>query len=108
MVLIVSQSWYPASQAAKAGKTYLEGLKKFPEDRSLSKPIIRAAIKMTPEGIHNISIVSVKEGKFKEAMDLIIKGALFFSEEIEGYKSTIDTYYDLVEAMPFVGLKAPE
>ncbi|MFW9941256.1 MAG: hypothetical protein ACFFFT_09455 [Candidatus Thorarchaeota archaeon] len=108
MVLIVSQTWYPATQAEKAGKAYLEALQKYPEDRSIAIPIIRAAVKMTKKGIHSISITSVKEGKFKEAMDLAINVSLFLSERVESYKSTIDTYYDLVEAMPFVGLKAPE
>jgi hypothetical protein len=75
---------------------------------SIAKPIIRAAVKMTKKGIHSISISSVQKGKFKEAMDLAINGSLFLSQQIEGYKVTIDTYYDLVEAMPFVGLKAPE
>jgi len=108
MVLIVGQSWYPATQAEKAGQAFLDALKKYPEDRSLGKPLVRAAVKMTEKGIHVISISSVKEGKFKEAMDYAINVALMNSKAIEGYKSTIDTYYDLAEAMPFVGLKAPE
>ncbi len=108
MVLIVAQSWYPASQAEKAGKSYLEALKKYPEDRSLGKPLVRAAVKMTKEGIHTIQIFSVKEGKIKEAMDQTINVALMSSKAIEEYKSSIDIFYDLAEAMPFVGLKAPE
>ncbi len=108
MVLIVTQSWYPASQAEKAGKLFLEAMKKYPDDRSLGKPIIRAAVKMTKEGIHSIAISSVKEGKFKEANDIAINVSLMFAKGIERYKSSIDTYYDLAEAMPFVGLKAPE
>ncbi|KKK62029.1 hypothetical protein LCGC14_3008420 [marine sediment metagenome] len=108
MVLIVAQSWYPLSQAGKAGKAYLEALKKYPEDLSLGKPILRSAVKISKEGIHTIAISSVKEGKFKEAMDYVIKVSLMNAESIEGLKTTIDTYYDLVEAMPFVGLKAPE
>ncbi len=108
MVLIVAQSWYPATQAEKAGQAYLDGMKKYPEDRSLGKPIVRAAVKMTKEGIHAIAISSVKEGKVKEAMDNAINLTLMNSKAIEGYKSSIDVYYDLAEAMPFVGLSAPE
>ena len=108
MVLIVAQSWYPTSQAEKAGKAYLDVLKKYPEDLSLGKPILRAAVKLTKKGIHTIAISSVKEGKFKEAMDYAIKVSLMNAKAINGLKTTIDTYYDLVEAMPFVGLKAPE
>lgn len=107
LVLIVTQSWYPASEAEKAGKLYLDVMKKYPDDRSLGKPILRAAVKLTDEGIHNISVYSVKEGKFKQSMDLAINRMLAFGK-IEGIKMTIDTYYDLTEAMPFVGLSAPE
>ncbi|MFW9824723.1 MAG: hypothetical protein ACFFE4_17405 [Candidatus Thorarchaeota archaeon] len=108
MVLIVSQTWYPASESEKAGKTYLELLKKYPEDHSITKPILRAALKVTKEGIHAISVGAVQEGKFKEAMDMAVNAMLFNSERIEGIKTTIDVYYDLVEAMPFVGLAAPQ
>jgi len=108
MVLIVTQTWYPASQAEKAGKVYLEAMKKFPDDRALGKPILRSAIKITKEGLHGIAVFSVKEGKIKEAMDLAVNRLLMFSNAIEGLKMSMDTYYDLVEAMPFVGLAAPE
>jgi hypothetical protein len=108
MVLIVSQSWYPASQAEKSGKNYLDVLKKYPEDRTLGKPLVRAAVKMTENGIHTIAISSVKEGKVKEVMDQAVNVALMSSKAIEGLKTSIDIYYDLAEAMPFVGLKAPE
>jgi len=107
MVLLVSQTWYPASQAEKAGKVYLEAMKKYPDDRALGKPILRSGIKLEKEGIHGIAVFSVKEGKFKEAMDLAVNRMLILGE-IEGIKMSIDTYYDLTEAMPFVGLKAPE
>lgn len=108
MVLLVTQTWYPASQAEKAGKVYLEAMKKYPDDRALGKPILRSGIKMEKEGIHSIGIFSVKEGKFKEAMDLTVNRMLIFGKEIEGIRMSIDTYYDLTEAMPFVGLAAPE
>jgi len=107
MVLLVSQTWYPASQAEKAGKVYLEAMKKYPDDRALGKPILRSGIKLEKEGIHGIAVFSVKEGKFKEAMDLVVNRMLILGE-IEGIRMSIDTYYDLTEAMPFVGLKAPE
>ena len=107
MVLIVTQTWYPASQGENAGKVYLEAMKKFPDDRSLGKPILRSAVKITEKGLHGIAVNSVKEGKIKEAMDLAVNRLLMFSNAIEGLKMSMDIYYDLVEAMPFVGLAAP-
>jgi len=107
MVLLVTQTWYPPSQTEKAGKVYLEAMKKYPEDRALGKPILRSGIKLEKEGIHGIAVFSVKEGKFKEAMDLAVN-RMFILGEIEGMRMSIDTYYDLTEAMPFVGLSAPQ
>lgn len=108
MVLIVSQTWYPASESEKAGKIFLEAMSKFPDDRTLSKPILRSAVKLAKEGLHGISIYSVKEGKVKEAMDLAVNRSLMFADAIEGLKISLDIYYDLTESMPFIGLKAPE
>ncbi|UCD02211.1 MAG: hypothetical protein JSV23_04115 [Promethearchaeota archaeon] len=108
MVLLVSQTWYPASESEKAGKIYLEALKKFPDDRTIAKPILRSGVKMEKEGIHGIAIYSVKEGKFKEAMDLAVNRMLIIGKEIKDVKMSIDTYYDITEALPFVGLTAPE
>ena len=108
MVLLVSQTWYPASEVDKGGKVYLEAMKKFPDDRTLGKPILRSAVKIEKEGVHGIAIFSVKEGKFKAAMDLVVNRMLLFGKEIKGIKMALDTYYDLAEALPFVGLSAPE
>ena len=92
MILLVSQTWYPASEAEKAGKVYLEALKKYPEDRTLSKAILRSGVKIEKDGIHAISIYSTKEGKFKEAMDLAINRMLILGKEIKDIKMSIDTY----------------
>jgi hypothetical protein len=108
MVLLISQTWYPASQAEKAGKAYLEALQKYPDDRTIGKPILRSGVKIEKEGIHGISVYSVNEGKFKKAMDLAVNRMLILGNAIEGIRMSIDTYYDLTEALPFVGLKAPE
>jgi hypothetical protein len=108
MVLIVTQTWYPVSQAENAGKAYIEAMKKFPSDRSLTKPILQSAVKIEKGGIHAIAISSVKEEKVKEAMDLIVKRLLILAKGIEGLRTSMDTYYDLTEAMPLVGLSAPE
>ena len=108
MVLIVTQTWYPVSQAENAGKAYLEAMKKYPVDRSLTKPIVQSAVKIEKDGIHGIAISSVKEGKVKEAMDLITKRLLIMAKGIENLRTSMDVYYDLAEAMPIVGLTAPE
>jgi hypothetical protein len=108
MVLIVTQTWYLVSQAENVAKAYLEAMKKYPVDRSLAKPIVQSAVKIEKEGIHAIAISSVKEGKVKEAMDLITKRLLILAKGVESLRTSMDVYYDLAEAMPLIGLKAPE
>ena len=108
MVLIVTQTWYPVSQAENAGKAYLEALKKIPLDRSVSKPILKSGVKVEKNGIHGIAISSVKESKVKEAMDIAVKRLIIMAKGIEGMKTSVDVYYDVAEALPIVGLSAPE
>ena len=107
MVLIVTENWWPANKSAELGKLYLETVKKYPDDRSISKPIVRGAFWAIKEGMHSFTIYSIKPGKVKEAMDHLTNQELMLSS-IEGYKYQMNIAYDLVEAMPLVGLKAPE
>ena len=103
---MVTENWWPAGKGAEVGKVYLEAMKKFPDDKSIEKPIIRAAFWAEKEGMHAVSISSIKPGKVKEAMDLATNRLLMLSS-IEGYVYIIHIAYDLPEAMPLVGLAAP-
>ena len=103
---MVSESWWPAGKGAEVGKVYLEAMKKFPDDKSIEKPIIRAAIWAEKEGMHGVVISSIKPGKVKESMNLATNRGLMLSS-VEGYVFITHIAYDLPEAMPFVGLAAP-
>ncbi|MBA7622648.1 hypothetical protein ES703_30026 [subsurface metagenome] len=107
MVLIITESWWPAGKSAEVGKIYLEVRKKYPVDKSIEKRE-SAAIWAVKEGMHSIGIYSIKPGKVKEAMDIASNRALMIASSIEGLKYNIIIAYDLVEAMPLIGLKAPE
>ncbi|MHA1255422.1 MAG: hypothetical protein ACTSPS_07470 [Promethearchaeota archaeon] len=103
---MVTEIWYPANKGSEVGKVYLESMKKFPDDKSIEKPIIRAAFWAEKKGIHAISISSIKPGKVKESMDLATNRNLMLSS-VEGYVFITRIAYDLVEGMQFVGLTAP-
>ena len=103
---MVTENWFPAGKSAEVGKVYLESMKKFPDDKSIVKPIVRSALWAAKEGMHGLGIYSIKPGKVKEALDLETNRNLMISS-IEGYVYIIHIAYDLVEAMPFVGLAAP-
>ncbi len=108
MVLIVTQHWWPHGQSEKVGKVYLDVMKKFPDDRTISKPILRSAIWAVKDAMFSTTISSIQPGKVKESMDLAMKRLLMMSESIDGFKYEINIAYDLVEGMPLIGLAAPE
>ena len=69
MVYIVTETWWPPNKSMEVGKTALEAMKKFPEDRSLGKTNIQSATWAEKDGLRAIAIYTVKPGKIKEAMD---------------------------------------
>lgn len=105
---IVTQHWWPHGVSSKVGKVYLEVMKKFPNDKTISKPIIPSAIWSEKDGTFSMTISAIQPGKVKESMDLAMKRLLMLSESIEGFRYEIHIAYDLVEGMPLVGLAAPE
>ena len=103
---MVTENWWPAGKSEEVGKIFLESMKKFPDDKSIVKPIVRSALWAEKEGLHGLGVYSIKPGKVKEALDLETNRNLMLSS-IEGYVYITHIAYDLVEAMPLVGLTAP-
>ena len=108
MVIVIFTGWIPHDQAEKAGKLYLETMKKFPRDKNLSKSLLDGAIMPRKEGYKYVSVGEIKEGKLAEALDLNNKRALSIAKELEGYKYKMEVYSSLFEALGVVGLKPPE
>ncbi|GAH87425.1 unnamed protein product, partial [marine sediment metagenome] len=86
----------------------IRSLKKFPEDRSLSKRLLNNAVVATKEGYKIVIADEIKEGKLKEYIALSNKQLIFFAESIEGYKYQIEVMSSLVEAMAVLGVELPE
>ncbi len=107
MVIVMNTVWLPHAKASKAGKVYLEALKKFPDDRSLAKRLLDNAVVATKEGYKIVSADEIKEGKLKEYIALANKQLIFFAESIEGYKYQIEVMSSLPEAMAVLGVELP-
>jgi hypothetical protein len=107
MVLVMSTSYFPADKSEEVGKKYLEITKKYPPDRSISKPVLRVGVRVTPDGMKAIGISEVKEGKFNEFMKGLYEQVLLWSE-IEGFRMDNEVLMSGAEALPLVGLKMPE
>ena len=107
MVYIITEHWWPPNKSEEVGKIYLEVMQKFPDDRSIAKPVVQSAVWPVEGGMHSMTVSTVQPGKVKEAMDMSSNRLLMLGTAIEGFRYTMNIAYDLVEAMPFVGLKAP-
>lgn len=107
MVIVVSTAYFPANKSAEVGKTFLEVDKQFPVDKNLSKVLVRAAVRITPEGMKTMVVSEVKEGKVREFLERVYKQLLIYSK-IEGYRSNLEVFMSGVEALPLIGLKMPE
>ena len=106
MVIIVVESLFPHGKSSEAGKKWLEVVKKFPPDRTVSKQLM-VAIRASKKGIISLGAWEVKDGKEKEALVQMSESMQMFSE-VEGYKYGIKTFLSSVEAMGILGLKPPE
>ena len=107
MVLIVTQHWWPHGESEKVGKIYLDVMKKFPDDKSISKPILRSAIWAVKDGMFSTTISAIQPRKVKESMNLAMKRLLMIATSVDGFRYEIHIANDLVEGMPIIGLEAP-
>ena len=107
MVYIVTKLWYPPEKASEVGKIYLETMKKYPVDKSLEKQVVRAAFHAKPEGIYAFSVTTIK-GSVKDVLQLANKRLLMMTAGVEGIRYEFNICLDLGEAMPLIGLEAPE
>jgi hypothetical protein len=107
MVLMVVTVHIPPAKASELGKSYLETLKNYPPDSSISKTLA-IGVKPTKDGYKIIGIADVVKGKFKDAFLRQVQSSQEASVDIEGYRYEIETFMDISEAMPIIGMKAPE
>jgi len=103
---MVTEVWYPPGTESKAGKKYLEVMKKYPDDKSISTPVVPFMVNTTRNGTHTMSIYQVKRGMWEKATDLATKRMLEFSV-IEGIRYEIRSYLTAPEAMANINLEMP-
>jgi len=108
MVIVMTTAWVPHAKASEVGKLFIEAMKKYPADKSLSKELLNNAVVATKEGYKVVNADEIKEGKLKEYIALLNKTLLFMANDIEGYKYQIEVMSSIFEAMDIVGLKPPE
>ena len=107
MVIVLTTVWFPHDKASKAGKLFIEVMKKFPRDRTLAKVVLDNAVAATKEGYKVISAADIKDGKLKEYLARLNQSLIFIAENLEGYKFEVEVLSSITEAMDVLGLESP-
>jgi hypothetical protein len=94
---------YPLSKADEVGRKFLVVSEKRPDNTSLGDIIARAAVKSVDEGIEVFSLLKVNNGKMDDAYNDAGQRMIEY-RSIEGFSYTIETYFEVEEAMALIGL----
>jgi len=102
MYLII-KSLYPNDKAKEVAEMYLKAMTKYPPDASLETPVVPIAVRTNHEGVNVMSIHDIKKGKFEDAQTRFVNFTAMFND-IQGYRTTFETYLNLEEAMKSIGM----
>jgi hypothetical protein len=100
---LIATTIYPNDKAKEVANVYLKAMTKYPENESVSIPIVPVAVRTTLQGIRVINVYEVKKGKFEDAHALAINRFAMFND-IPGYRWTMKTYQNLEEALKTIGM----
>ena len=108
MVYIVGVFQYPHKKGEQAGKIFLKNQKAFSNLYRKGNPAKRiiGLARSELEGIESLAIWEVT-GDIKDALSELTKLYLELSET-EGSKYSLKVYMSIMEALPLIGLSAPE
>ncbi|MFQ5832969.1 MAG: hypothetical protein ACE5H4_09725 [Candidatus Thorarchaeota archaeon] len=99
---------YPSHMANKVIERLLEARKKnlFPDDESIQENLVLSAGKFSEDGIRNMSVTLVKEGKLEEALNSVYKEVAYYSE-IEGFEASVEVWVTFQEGLQALGIELP-
>ena len=96
-------SVYPNEKAKEVADMYLKAVTKYPDNNSVSTPIVPVAAHMTRQGQTVTVIYEPKKGKLEEAYALVVNRMVMF-HDIKGFESTHEIHYNLEEGMKVLGM----
>lgn len=97
---------YPQHLTQTVGKAWIEAMTKYPQDRTIEKAVVKAAVEATTDGFKVISYTRAKPGKLQELLDLE-SNRLLLMAKVEGFTYSITVAYEASEAMAFLGMESP-
>lgn len=100
---LIATSVYPNDKSKEVVDIYLKAMAKYPDDPTVSTPIVPVGVHATLDGMQVINVYEVKKGKYEEAHALA-RNRLAMLQTIPGYRWKIDNYTNLEEALKTIGL----
>ena len=107
MVLLMTTVQFPFGKSSEIAKRYLELTQKYPPDASLSK-LLAIGARSTKDGMIIFVLGDVVKGKYEEVLLRMAQQMQEFTSDIEGLSYEVETFMDITEAMPILGMEAPE
>jgi len=108
ITLLISRLWFPADQANKIAKAFVDWLKDNPPDKSIEKSIAIAIGSDDDGTLLSYGVGEIMKGKEKEALQRSTQQNVFLASKIDGLKYKVEIFLDFTEAYKILGMTAPE
>ncbi|MFX0011242.1 MAG: hypothetical protein ACFE9R_13075 [Candidatus Hermodarchaeota archaeon] len=108
MTILLNRVWFPADQANKVGKAFIDALKEVPPDNTVEKNLAIFVGSDENGTVLAYGIGQIMKGKEKEALQRNTKINLFIASKVEGIRYKSDVLLDFTEAYKIIVMVAPE
>jgi hypothetical protein len=108
MTILLNRVWFPADQASKVAKAFIDALKEVPPDNSIEKNLAIFVGSDENGIILAYGVGEIMNGKEKEALQRNTQQNLFLASKVDGIKYKSDVLLDFREAYKILGMTAPE
>ena len=107
MPYIVTFLSFPSVKSSKVAEAYLEAIKKYPQDDTVTSLVVPGCVRTTIEGTKAMMISEVKEGKLDDAWTHARNiGAGFIG--IKRVEYSLDLYSTIAEGFTSIEMSLPE
>ena len=108
ITILFSRVWFPADQANKIAKRYIDWLKDNPPDKTIETNVRIGILSAENGNILAVSMADIVKGKEKEALFNVTKQNVFLATGIEEFKYKSEVILDFQEAYKILNMTAPE
>ena len=108
MTILLNRVWFPADQASKVAKVFIDALKEVPQDNTIEKNLAIFVGSDENGIVLAYGVGEIMKGKEKEALQRNTQQNLFIASKVDGIKYKSEVLLDFREAYKILGMTAPE